>query len=72
MVQGIVIWGVISIAAAIMAGFLAGWKNRDYSAWIGWSFVLPPLVIVLALLPKREGLRPRQPSLDEEDAADPT
>lgn len=72
MVQGIVIWGVTAISAAILAAILAGIKRRDYSAWVGWCFLLPPLVIVLALLPRNEGPRPRQPTLDEEDAADQT
>lgn len=72
MVLGIVIWGVSAVIAAMTAGVLAGIKNRDYSFWMGWSFILPPMVLVLALLPKLEGPRPRQPTLDEEDAADPT
>lgn len=72
MVQVIVIWGVVAIACAALAGFLAGIKNRDYSAWIAWSFLVPPAVIVLAFLPRLEGPRPRRPSLDEEDITDPT
>lgn len=72
MVQGIVIWGLTAIAAASLAGVLAGYKNRDVSFWIGWCFVVPPLVVFLLFLPKLEGPRPRRPSLDEEDAADPT
>ncbi len=60
-------WGLIATAAAAIAGILAGFKNRDYSFWIGWSFVFPPLVIFLAILPKLAGPRPRRPSLDEED-----
>jgi hypothetical protein len=44
---------------------LAGVKNRDYSSWIAWCFVLPPLVFVLLLLPRYQGVRPRRPRLDE-------
>ena len=71
MVEGIVIWGAVAIGAMILAGFLAGMKNRDYSFWMGWSFVLPPMAIVLLFLPKRQGARPRRPTLDEEDATLP-
>ena len=46
---------------------LAGTKNRDYSFWIAWCFVLPPLVFVLLLLPRYQGPRPRQPRLDESE-----
>lgn len=60
-------WGVTAIVCAAIAGVLAGAKNRDYSFWIGWTFVLPPLVVVLALLPRHIGPRPRRTSLDEED-----
>ena len=60
-------WGVIALGACILAGILAGAKNRDYSFWMGWSFLLPPLVLVLLLLPRRQGPRPRQPTFDEQD-----
>jgi hypothetical protein len=61
------IWGVTALAAAAIAGVLAGIKNRDYSFWMGWSFILPPMVIALAFLPRLRGARPRQPSFDELD-----
>jgi hypothetical protein len=64
LVRGIVIWGGAAVAAATVGGLLAGVKNRDYSSWIAWCFVLPPLVFVLLLLPRYQGQRPRQPRLD--------
>lgn len=63
----IAIWGVTAILSAVLGGILAGIKNRDYSHWIAWCFLLPPLVIWLLLLPRHQGPRPRRPSLDEED-----
>jgi hypothetical protein len=72
MLKGIVIWGVTAITASVLAGLLAAIKNRDYSAWIGWCFLLPPLVLLLLVLPRNPGPRPRQRTLDDEDAADPT
>jgi hypothetical protein len=63
-VEGIVIWGGIALVSAIAGGLLAGVKNRDYSAWIAWCFVLPPLVLILLLVPRHQGPRPRQPRLD--------
>ncbi len=63
----IVAWGLSAIAAAIAGGLLAGIKNRDWSHWTAWCFLVPPLVLVLLVLPKRQGPRPRRPSLDEED-----
>ncbi len=66
-VRGIVIWGLTALGAAVIAGVLAGIKNRDYSFWIAWSFLFPPLVFFLLLLPRYQGERPRRPSLDEQE-----
>lgn len=63
----VVYWGLTALAASAIAGILAGVKNRDYSFWMAWCFLLPPLIIMLALLPRLSGQRPRRPSLDEED-----
>jgi len=65
--RGIVIWGGIALASGIAGGVLAGVKNRDYSAWIAWCFILPPLVLVLLVVPKHQGARPRQPRLDADE-----
>lgn len=67
MVAGIVIWGLAAITAAALAGFVAGWKNRDYSYWMAWCFLVPPLLLWLIFMPKRQGPRPRRPSLDDLD-----
>ena len=58
----------VMILSGIAGGILAGLKNRDYSFWIAWTFLLPPSLIVLALLPTIKGNRPRRITLDEEDA----
>ena len=60
-------WGVTAIAALIIAGLLAVRKNRDYSFWMAWAFLVPPLVVILAAMPKLSGPTPRRRSLDEED-----
>jgi membrane protein DedA with SNARE-associated domain len=65
--RGIVIWGGVALASGAAGGVLAGVKNRDYSSWIAWCFVLPPLVLILLLLPRYQGVRPRRPSLDESE-----
>jgi type IV secretory pathway TrbL component len=65
--QWIVLWGVIAIGASILSAVLAGVKNRDYSYWVAWSFLVPPLVLWLLFLPRYKGPRPRQPRLDDID-----
>jgi hypothetical protein len=61
------IWGIAALGGAAIAGILASIKNRDYSVWMGWGFIFPPVLIYYALLPRRQGPRPRQPTLDELD-----
>ncbi|MBU2532854.1 MAG: hypothetical protein KKB37_08935 [Alphaproteobacteria bacterium] len=55
------------VLSGILGGILAGFKNRDYSVWIAWTFLLPPSLLVLALLPTIKGPRPRRPSLEEQE-----
>ena len=70
MVNGIVVWGLVALASALLAGILAGQKNRDYSAWSAWCFLFPPLILALLLTPKNLGARPQRPTLDQLDRDD--
>jgi hypothetical protein len=63
----IVIWGAVAVSASVLAVILAGYKNRDYSYWVAWSFLVPPAVVWLLFMPKNKGPRPRQPRLDDID-----
>jgi hypothetical protein len=65
----IALWGLIAIAASVLAGVLASYKNRDYSTWMAWTFLVPPALLVLLVLPRNAGSKPRRPTLDEEDRA---
>jgi hypothetical protein len=72
MAKAIVIWGIVAIASAIVAGILAGTKGRDHSFWAAWSFLLPPMVLILLFVPAHKGPRLRRPSIDEiEDGRSP-
>jgi hypothetical protein len=66
----IVIWGAVAVSASVLAVILAGYKNRDYSYWVAWSFLVPPAVVWLLFMPKNKGPRPRQPRLDDIDRRD--
>lgn len=68
-VKYIVIWGFVSIAASLIAGAIAAIKNRDVSYWMGWSFVLPPMVLALLLIPSLKQPAPRRPSDADDDSA---
>ena len=61
----IAIWGAVAIGSAILAGILAGIKRRDHSFWAAWSFLFPPMLLVLLLMPSNKGPRARRPGLDE-------
>jgi hypothetical protein len=67
MVKVIAIWGLVSIACAVLAGILAGMKRRDHSFWAAWSFLFPPMLLLLLVMPANKGPRPRRPSVDELD-----
>ena len=67
MLKWVLIWAAVSIGSAIIGGLLAASKRRDHSFWAAWCFLLPPMLLILLLLPKNLGPRPRQPSLDELD-----
>ncbi|MGE3919116.1 MAG: hypothetical protein AB7F78_25795 [Hyphomicrobiaceae bacterium] len=66
-VRFIAVWGIISIVSAVVAGIVAAARNRDHSWWAAWSFIFPPMLVILILLPPNKGPRPRRPSMDDED-----
>jgi hypothetical protein len=67
MVKVIAIWGVAAVASAVLAAIVAGVKRRDHSFWAAWSFLFPPMLLVLLILPSNKGARPRRPSLEEQE-----
>ncbi|HWB46630.1 MAG TPA: hypothetical protein VG900_14415 [Hyphomicrobiaceae bacterium] len=67
MVKFIVVWGVMAFVAAALAGIVAGLKRRDHSFWAAWTFLVPPMLLLLLVLPKNRGPRPRRPSVDMEE-----
>lgn len=67
-VKYIVIWGLTAIAASLLAGAVAGVKNRNVSYWMGWCFVLPPMVIALFLIPALKEPRGSRRSDDDDDS----
>jgi hypothetical protein len=67
MVRVIAIWGIVSIASALLAAVVAGAKRRDHSFWAAWSFLFPPMLLILLVMPSNPGPRPRRPSLEETD-----
>ncbi len=69
MVKVVVVWGAVAITATLIGGLLAGLKKRDYSFWMAWSFLFPPAILLLLVLPSLDR-RPRRRTLDEEDAAE--
>jgi hypothetical protein len=63
----IAIWGIAAVVSGLAGALLAAIKNRNWSVWSAWCFLLPPALIVLLLLPRHKGPRPRQPTSDEID-----
>jgi H+/Cl- antiporter ClcA len=65
MAKVIAIWGIVAIASAIVAGIVASIKRRDHSFWAAWSFLVPPMLFILLLMPSNKGPRQRRPGIDE-------
>lgn len=70
MMKWVVIWGAVAVISAIASGLLAAAKHRDYSFWAAWSFVFPPMLLILLVFPKNQGPKPKRRTLDEEDATE--
>ena len=65
MVRVIAVWGVVAIVSSILAAVVAGMKRRDHSFWAAWSFLFPPMLLILLVMPSNKGPRLRRPSIDE-------
>jgi hypothetical protein len=65
MVRVIAIWGIVAVVASVLAGIVAGAKRRDHSFWAAWSFLVPPMLLILLVMPSNKGPRPKRPSIDE-------
>lgn len=65
MVRVIAVWGIVSIVSSILAAIVAGMKRRDHSFWAAWSFLVPPMLLILLVMPSNKGPRARRPSIDE-------
>ena len=61
----IAVYGILSIAAAIAALVEAPRRLRNGQAWAFWSFLFPPVVGLLWLLPARSA--PPRPARAEDD-----
>ncbi len=68
-IKTVAIWGLVAISSAILAGVLAAYKRLDHSWWASWSFVFPPMLLVLLFVPRNKGPRPHRPTLDEQETA---
>ena len=44
---------------------VASAKRRDHSFWAAWSFLVPPMLLILLVMPSHKGPRPRRPGIDE-------
>ncbi len=66
----ITFWGLCAIAAAAVALYKAPRTGRDGQSWAFWSFIFPPTVGLLFLLPVNT-LRPQharhRPPVDFDD-----
>jgi Na+/melibiose symporter-like transporter len=67
MAKFIAIYGGIALAATLLAWIVALFKRRDWSYWMTMTLFFPPALIMLVLMPKNSGPRPRRESLDDQE-----
>ena len=67
MAKFIAIYGSAMLLCGIAAGFVAYAKRRDVSFWMTTTFLFPPALVMLFLMAKNEGARPKRESLDAQE-----
>jgi uncharacterized membrane protein len=60
-----------ALTGALIAGVVAPAKRRHPGYWLIFSFLIPPIVLVLLILPKGHGVHnSMDPYLDRDDRDD--
>lgn len=60
-----------ALTGALIAGVIAPIKRRHPGYWLIFSFLVPPVVLLLLLLPKGRGMHnPIDPYMDRDDRDD--
>jgi 4-amino-4-deoxy-L-arabinose transferase-like glycosyltransferase len=67
MAKFVAIYGLIALTAMLVACVLAVIKKRDWSYWMTITLLFPPVLILLLVMPKNPGPRPRREGLDEQE-----
>ncbi|MGE3065336.1 MAG: hypothetical protein AB7K67_07100 [Hyphomicrobiaceae bacterium] len=62
----IVVWGLTALVCAVVAGIVAAMKRRDHSFWAAWTFLFPPMLLILLLMSTNTGPIPRRRGIDDE------
>jgi Na+/melibiose symporter-like transporter len=67
MAKFVAIYGSAMLIASVLAGLVAAMKRRDVSYWMTMSFLFPPAIVMLLLMAKNTGPRPRRESFEAEE-----
>ena len=67
MAMFIAIYGSAMLLGGVIAGFVAYAKRRDVSYWMTMTFLFPPALLMLFLMSKNDGARPKRESLDAQE-----
>lgn len=67
MVPVVALWGLAMIICSGFALFLAGRRGRNAQNWAFWTFLFPPVLALLYVLPKRVAPIRVRAKIDAED-----
>ena len=67
MAMFIAIYGSAMLLCGIAAGIVAYVKRRDVSFWMTTTFLFPPALIMLLLMSRNSGVRPKREGLDAQE-----
>lgn len=67
MAKFVALYGSLMMLVSLLSGLLAYIKKRHVSYWMTASFLFPPAFLMLLMMHKNTGPRPRRESMEDQE-----